>query len=197
MWRVSSDRLVRPRRKPRAAPPPLWHYHTGTSSNRRRLMYAWFVSVFEFRIQMAHLSESRWLTGPNSSWEEGYRARRMVREGAEPGKGNEPPVGLEQGRTRMTIAIARPHSVFRRLVLTVRCVNANTRRRSNCGTRGSDSNRTLCFSGSERVLSCRKYLPSPDSVYRYANNYIYNYIYSTSCTIIYQAMISESINYKL
>ncbi|KAL2730442.1 hypothetical protein V1477_016253, partial [Vespula maculifrons] len=39
------------------------HYHTGTSSNRRRLMYAQFVSVFEFRIQMAHLPKSRWLSG--------------------------------------------------------------------------------------------------------------------------------------
>lgn len=31
------------------------HYHTGTSSNRRRLMYARFVSAFEFRIQIARL----------------------------------------------------------------------------------------------------------------------------------------------
>lgn len=56
-----------------AASPPLYHYHTGTSSNRRRLMYARFVSVFEFRIQMAHLPcESGWVTGPT-----GQRRRRM------------------------------------------------------------------------------------------------------------------------
>ncbi|KAL2735345.1 hypothetical protein V1478_002985 [Vespula squamosa] len=58
---------------PPTKPPPLpvlvvptsiqGHYHTGTSSNRRRLMYAQFVSVFEFRIQMAHLPKSRWLSG--------------------------------------------------------------------------------------------------------------------------------------
>lgn len=53
-----------------AASPPLYHYHTGTSSNRRRLMYARFVSVFEFRIQMAHLPcESGWVTGPTGGGE--------------------------------------------------------------------------------------------------------------------------------
>ncbi|KAI4493686.1 hypothetical protein M0804_001862 [Polistes exclamans] len=58
------------------------HYHTGTSSNRRRLMYAQFVSVFEFRIQMAHLPKSRWLSGwlkGNDAREKDAIANRMVR----------------------------------------------------------------------------------------------------------------------
>lgn len=54
------------------------HYHTGASSNRRRLMYARFVSVFEFRIQMARLPESgRWSSTEDKD-EGGESGRRAV-----------------------------------------------------------------------------------------------------------------------